>query len=58
MSDAAQLLLTNVARDKALPFEPLIPNATTIQAMKEVRAGKVTKAADLDALFADLNASA
>ena len=58
VSDAAWLLLTKVARDKALPFEPLIPNATTIQTMKEARAGKVTKAAELDALFADLNAGA
>lgn len=35
---------------------PLIPNATTIQAMKDARAGQVTKAANLDALFVDLNA--
>jgi DNA-damage-inducible protein J len=56
VSDAVRLLLTKVAHDKALPFEPLIPNATTIQAMKDARAGKVTKAANLDALFADLNA--
>jgi DNA-damage-inducible protein J len=58
VSDAVRLLLTKVAQDKALPFEPLIPNATTIQAMKDARAGKVTKAANLDALFTDLNADA
>ena len=51
-------MLTKVAHDKALPFEPLIPNATTIEAMKDARAGKVTKAANLVALFADLNADA
>jgi DNA-damage-inducible protein J len=34
----------------------MIPNATTIQAMKDARAGKVTKAANLTALFDDLNA--
>lgn len=56
VSDAVRLLLTKVAQDKALPFEPLIPNATTIQAMKDSRAGKVTKAASLEALFTDLNA--
>ena len=55
VSDAVRLLLTKVAHDKALPFEPLTPNATTIQAMKDARAGKVTKAADLDALFTALN---
>ena len=56
VSDAVRLMLTKVAQDKALPFEPLVPNATTIQAMKDARAGKVTKAANLTALFDDLNA--
>ena len=56
VSDAVRLMLTKVAHDKALPFEPLIPNATTIEAMKDARAGKVTKAVTLTALFADLNA--
>lgn len=55
LSDAVRLLLTRIAQEKALPFEPLIPNATTIQAMKDARAGRVTKAASLDALFRDLN---
>lgn len=58
VSDAVRLLLTRVAHDKALPFEPLTPNETTIQAMKDARAGKVTKAKNIDALFADLNANA
>lgn len=56
VSDAVRLLLTKVAQDKALPFEPLIPNATTIQAMKDARAGKVTQVVNLEALFADLHA--
>jgi DNA-damage-inducible protein J len=55
LSDAVRLLLTRVAHDKALPFEPLIPNATTIQAMKDAGSGLVTKAESLDALFVDLN---
>ena len=58
VSDAVRLMLTRVAHDKALPFEPLIPNAATIEAMKDARADKVTKAANLVALFADLNADA
>ena len=41
VSDAVRLLLTRVAHDKALPFEPLTPNAATIAAMKAARAGKV-----------------
>ena len=56
VSDAVRLMLTKVAQDKALPFEPMIPNETTIQAMKDARAGKVTRAANLKALFDDLNA--
>ena len=56
VSDAVRMLLTRVAQDKSLPFELMIPNATTIQAMKDARAGKVTKAANLNALFDDLNA--
>ena len=33
VSDAVRLLLTKVAQEKALPFEPLMPNAVTIEAM-------------------------
>ncbi len=58
VSDAVRLLLTKIAQEKALPFEPLIPNRSTIQAMKDARAGRVTKAADLESLFRDLNADA
>src|SRR6218665_2560170 len=56
VSDALRLLLTKVAQDKALPFEPLIPNAMTIQAMKDARAGRATKTANLKDLFAKLDA--
>ncbi len=41
VSDAVRLMLTKVAQEKALPFEPLIPNDTTIAAMKEARQGKL-----------------
>ncbi len=41
VSDAVRLMLTRVAREKALPFEPLIPNEVTIAAMKEAREGKL-----------------
>ena len=41
VSDAFRILLTRVAHEKALPFEPLIPNATTIAAMKEARRGRL-----------------
>ena len=41
VSDAVRLMLTRVAYEKALPFEPLIPNQATIAAMKEAREGKL-----------------
>jgi DNA-damage-inducible protein J len=58
VSDAVRLLLTKVAQDKELPFEPLIPNETTIQAMKDARAGRVTgRFTSVKALLDDLNAN-
>ena len=56
VSDAVRLMLTRVAHEKALPFEPLIPNATTIAAMKELRQGKGKRFATVEELMADLNA--
>ena len=41
VSDAFRIMLTRVAREKALPFEPLVPNDVTIEAMKEARRGNV-----------------
>ena len=56
VSDAFRLLLTRIAHEKALPFEPLIPNATTIAAMREAHGGALVSFNDVDALMADLNA--
>jgi DNA-damage-inducible protein J len=41
VSDAFRIMLTRVAREKTLPFDPLVPNAETIEAMKEARRGKL-----------------
>lgn len=53
VSDAVRLMLTRVAREHALPFDPLIPNETTIAAMKEARAGNLETVtlSDLQALL-------
>lgn len=56
VSDAFRLLLTRVAREKALPFEPLIPNEDTIAAMKAARRGELTTVSNINSLLADLNA--
>ena len=56
VSDAFRLMLTRVAHDKALPFEPLIPNDETIAAMREARQGNLKSFDSIEALMADLNA--
>jgi len=55
-SDAFRILMTRVAREKALPFEPLVPNKETIEAMKEARKGKLKSFTSVDDLMTDLNA--
>lgn len=56
VSDAVRMLLTKVAHDRALPFDALVPNATTIAAMREARAGGLKSFDSVDALMADLHA--
>jgi len=53
-ASAVRIMLTRVAREKALPFEPLIPNETTIAAMREARAGNLKSFDSVAALMADL----
>jgi DNA-damage-inducible protein J len=56
VSDAVRLMLTRVAREHALPFGPLIPNATTVAAMMEARAGNLPRANSIEELKNTLNA--
>jgi DNA-damage-inducible protein J len=56
LSDAFRLLLKRVVAEKALPFEPLVPNAETIAAMREARAGGLPRFKTQAALLKDLNA--
>lgn len=55
VSDAVRLMLIRIAQEKALPFEPLIPNAETIAAMEEARAGKLVSFTSIQALMDDLH---
>ncbi len=55
VSDAFRMLLTRVAAEKALPFEPLVPNAKTIEAMKAARRGELNTAKSVDHLLSSLN---
>jgi DNA-damage-inducible protein J len=56
VSDAFRLMMVRIAADKALPFEPLTPNAETIEAMRAARQDEVVKAGEPDQLLASLNA--
>ena len=56
VSDAFRMMLTRVATEKALPFDPLVPNAETVAAMRDARRGKVQSFESVDALMEDLNA--
>ncbi len=56
VSDAVRLLLTKVAREHALPFDPLIPNDTTVAAIMEARAGNLPRANSIEELKKALHA--
>ena len=56
LSDAFRLLLKRVAAEKALPFEPLVPNADTIEAMKAARRGETVTVGHPSNLLASLTA--
>ena len=56
LSDAFRLLLRRVAAEKALPFEPLVPNAETIEAMRAARRGELVTVGKPANLLAGLHA--
>jgi len=56
LSDAVRLMLKRVAAEKALPFEPLVPNAETIEAIKAARRGELETVNSVKNLIEDLNA--
>ena len=57
LSDAFRMLVIRIAREKALPFEPLVPNAKTIEAIKAANRGNLITASSLDNLLTELNAN-
>jgi DNA-damage-inducible protein J len=56
VSDAFRLMMVRIAKDKALPFEPLVPNADTIEAMEAARRGDLVTVGPIEKLLASLNA--
>jgi DNA-damage-inducible protein J len=55
VSDAFRLLMVRIAREKALPFEPLVPNEETIEAMKAARHGELVMVGSPRELLTSLN---
>ena len=43
LSDAFRLLVKRIAAERALPFEPLVPNEKTISAMREALGRKLPR---------------
>ena len=52
--DAVCMMLISVSKEGALPFDPYMPNATTIKAMKEADAGKGKRFKPAEEAFRDL----
>ncbi len=55
VSDAFRLMMVRIAKEKALPFEPLIPNDETIEAIKAARRGELVVGGSPEELLAKLN---
>jgi DNA-damage-inducible protein J len=55
LSDAFRLLVKRIAAERALPFEPLVPNEKTIAAMREARSGKLPRFKKAKDLLRELN---
>jgi DNA-damage-inducible protein J len=56
VSDAFRMMMVKIAKEKALPFEPLVPNEETIEAVKAARRGALTTVGPPGKLLPSLNA--
>jgi DNA-damage-inducible protein J len=56
VSDAFRLMMVRIAKEKILPFDPLVPNDATIEAMRAARRAELTTAGAAEGLLASLNA--
>jgi len=56
VSDAVRMMLVRTVAEGALPFDPLVPNKETVEAMKAARRGDLKTVGRPEDLLADLNA--
>ena len=54
VSDAFRLMMRRIVVEKRLPFEPLVPNATTLAAIDEANRGDLDTVDSVEDLFATL----
>ena len=54
VSDVFRLMMLRIVAGQGLAFDPLVPNAKTIQAMKAARKGGLKPFKSVDALMAGL----
>lgn len=54
-SDAFRMMMYRIVAEKQLPFAPLVPNQTTIEAMQEVRRGGLRRFDNAAEMLATLN---
>ncbi len=56
IDEAFRLFLVRTVAEQAVPFDPLVPNAETIEAMEAARRGEVHRVDTIDELFERLHA--
>jgi DNA-damage-inducible protein J len=56
LSDAFRMMLMRTVAERAFPFNPLIPNEETVEAVKAARRGEMVKVGNVENLLADLHA--
>jgi DNA-damage-inducible protein J len=56
-SAAFRMMMTRIAKERQVPFDLIVPNAETVEAMKAGLRGKVTTVANTEELFRALNAN-
>lgn len=56
ISDAFRMMLLRTVAERALPFDPLVPNEETIEAMRSARRGELVAVGGIDDLLSDLHA--
>lgn len=51
VSDAFRVMMRRIVAERRLPFDPLVPNPTTIAAIEAARRGELETADSIDKVF-------